>query len=351
MKIVELSHDDLLSLLITINKEPLKYRNKLNFQKNIRFGNEIEVDNINVDDSYTIVDEINYRYLASENNLFYVSPENTCDCEIVTPPLNNTEYNWKLFKKMYDTISQYGGRIHYNTSSHVHISSDFINTKQKLITFLKVIFTFEDIIFKFGYGYQNEPRKYITADYKPIYAAILLPENIKRYINALNNDDSNLAYHLKHLKTANRLNYVNFKYFNIDKILYNKEKDNHIEFRSFNGTLYPEIAQNNINLIANIIETINDNSINQDLLNHLYSIEFNKKEQYNDIINNVAIKLHNEYNKEYNNLLNTYSIPNIKKATIFADMFFKEDIDKYYFLKQYLKLFNKNEESIKKITM
>lgn len=351
MKLVELNHNDLLSLLLSINKEPLKYRNKLNIRNNIYFGNEIEVDNIEATDGYEIVDRINDRYLSGEKNQLYVSNENTCDCEIVTPPLNNTEYNWRLLKYIYETISSYGARIHYNTSSHIHISSDLINTKQKLTTFLKIIFTFEDIIFKYSYGYQNAPRKYITAIQKPIYAALLLPDDIKRYIKALDDNDLKLGAHLVHMKTAHRLNYVNFKYFNIDKILYNKDKNDHIEFRSFNGTLYPEITQNNINLVASIIQTIDDNTINIDLLNHLYNIELEKKEKYNGIIKDVAIDLHNEYNDDYNDLLNSYSIPNIKKATIFADMFFKEEIDKYYFLKQYLKLFNKNEESIKKITM
>ena len=63
------------------------------------------------------------------------------------------------------------------------------------------------------------------------------------------------------------------------------------------------------------------------------------------------MQFHSEYNDKYDELLDSYSIPNINKATIFADMIFKDDIDKYYFLKQYLKLFNRKEEFIKKITM
>ena len=99
MKLCELNKNDLLSLLLTINKEPLKYRNKLNIKNNIYFGNEIEIDNIDSNKGLDIVDYINNRYLPGENHQFYVSNENTCDCEIVTPPLNNTEYNWRLFKK------------------------------------------------------------------------------------------------------------------------------------------------------------------------------------------------------------------------------------------------------------
>ena len=351
MKLTELNNNELNTLLLNINKSPLKYRNKLNIKENIYFGNEIEINNIDKYEGYEIIDRINDLYVYDTPNQFYITDENTCDCEIDTPPLNNLEYNWKLLKKVYEMITMHGGRISYNTSSHIHISSDLINTKQKLITFLKIVFTFEDIIFKFGYGYHNEPRSFITASHKPVYASLLMPENINRYIKALEDNNLELGNHLLHLKTSNRLNHINFKYFNIDHILYNIEKNDHIEFRSFNGTLYHEIIQNNINLVANIIESISDNKIDIVLLDKLYRIEFNKKEKYNDIIKSVVMQFHSEYNDKYDELLDSYSIPNINKATIFADMIFKEDIDKYYFLKQYLKLFNRKEEFIKKITM
>ncbi len=279
MKLAELSSNELTTLLLNINKKPLKYRNILNIKENILFGNEIELDNIDKYEGYEIIDRINDLYIYDSSEQFYIPEENTCDCEIATPPLNNIEYNWKLLQKVYQMITMHGGRINYNTSSHIHISSDLINTKQKLITFLKIIFTFEDIIFKFGYGYYNAPRSFITASHKPVYASILIPEHISRYINALDDNNLDLGAHLIHLKTSNRLNYVNFKYYNIDKILFNNEKNDHIEFRNFNGTLYPEIVQNNINLVANIIETIDDNSIDYNLLDKLYRIELAKKEK------------------------------------------------------------------------
>ena len=350
MQIKNLAKKELLSLLSDINKTPLKYRSILNTSDKIYFGNEIEVDNLDEEKTNMIVDILNNRYLYSSYDYFYAPKETTCDSEIATPPLTNTEYNWKLFLKAYDMISGNGGRATENTSSHIHVSSDLINTNKKLITFLKIVFTFEDIIFKFGYGYLNEPRKYILADTQPVYAALLNPEYINSYIEALNTS-TNLNNHLTHLKTHNRLDYINFKYFNINKFLITKKEEDHIEFRNFNGTVYPEIAQNNINLALNIIDAINEDRIDIDLLNSLYELEYAHKKYYIKIIKNSALFFYKDSYPEYNKLLRSYSIPNIRKALTFADMIYTNDLDKYYFLKQYLKLFNKREEDIKKITM
>ncbi len=354
MKLIELSNKELYSLLFHINKEPLLYRNKLNINNNILFGNEIEVDNLSDEKADMIVDILNSRYLYDSYNSFYTNDEGTCDAEIATPPLSNTEYNWKMFAKAYEMISSNGARITENTSSHVHISSDLIDSNNKLITFLKLAFTFEDIIFKFGYGYQNNPRKYLLADKRIVYAALLSSEEISSYLNVLTNCDYSSPYFkssLINLKTAKRLNYINFKYFDIEKFIKDSSKEDHIEFRNFNGTLYPEIAQNNINLTANIIESISNNRIDLELLDKLYIEELNKKKKYDNVIKNTIVYLYKDSRKEYNELLNSYSIPNINKAILFADMIYEKEIDKLYFLKQYLKLFNKKEEDIKKITM
>ena len=349
MILKDLKKEELSSLLTNISNMPLNYRNKLNIREDILFGNEIEVNNLDEEKAGMIVDILNNRYLYDSYDYFYNPEENTCDAEIATPPLNNTEFNWKLLNKAYDMIASNGAKISNNTSSHIHISSNLINTTDKLTTLLKIIYTFEDIIFKFGYGYENKPRKYILADSQPIFASLLNPEYITSYIKSLDTS-KDLKNNLIHLKTHNRLDYVNFKYFNIDKFIDFKKSKDHIEFRNFNGTLYPEIAQNNINLVANIIESIIDNRINLKLLDKLYKAELFKRSDTSLIINNAVFHAYVEDFDKYNMIVNSYSNPNINKAIIFSDMIYKEDIDKLYFLKQYLKLFHRNKEFIDNIT-
>ena len=141
MILKDLKKEELSSLLTNISNMPLNYRNKLNIREDILFGNEIEVNNLDEEKAGMIVDILNNRYLYDSYDYFYNPEENTCDAEIATPPLNNTEFNWKLLNKAYDMIASNGAKISNNTSSHIHISSNLINTTDKLTTLLKIIYT------------------------------------------------------------------------------------------------------------------------------------------------------------------------------------------------------------------
>ena len=58
-------------------------------------------------------------------------------------------------------------------------------------------------------------------------------------------------------------------------------------------------------------------------------------------------KLINYLFRNYNNdtsVLSTYKCLNIDKSTLLADLIYDNETDKLQFLKQYLKLFNKNDE-------
>ena len=90
----------------------------------------------------------------------------------------------------------------------------------------------------------------------------------------------------------------------------NKKTRNTIEFRSPNGTFEPVIWQNNLNLFTKMIEKVK-------------TIDVEKL--YYDYFSNFSISV-NEYNKIY-----------FEDAIRFADLIFDKNIDKMYFLRQYLK--------------
>ena len=100
-------------------------------------------------------------------------------------------------------------------------------------------------------------------------------------------------------------------------------EDNTIEFRCPNGTLNPVVWQNNVNLFVNLLKYSKDLSFDDDIVQkrHLINLDkFLELKWYNEIYLEQALEL--------------------------CDMIFNNNLDKIYFLKQYLKSFqvSKNKE-------
>lgn len=92
---------------------------------------------------------------------------------------------------------------------------------------------------------------------------------------------------------------------------------NTIEFRSPNATTNEVIWQNNINTFTKMLVSAKNKTIDEDFLNY---------------------KLNNEY-LSYRENEYMYSEVNLKNALEFVDLTFNNNLDKVYFLRQYLKDF------------
>ena len=124
---------------------------------------------------------------------------------------------------------------------------------------------------------------------------------------------SNCATNLNAL--GNGLNFGHCNGANIDD-------KNTIEFRCPNGTLSHIIWQNNINFFVKLLLYCRSNNFDIDFINKkMKNYEVKKLEQYSDIYLDDAIEL--------------------------SDLIFDNELDKMYFLKQYLKINKYNFETIK----
>ncbi len=105
------------------------------------------------------------------------------------------------------------------------------------------------------------------------------------------------------------------------------KEGNTIEFRTPNGTFSPVIWQNNVNLLIK-------------LLNYVSS------SRYDDDIVSKRMKLNG---KKYYNNLELYRETFLDQALELCDMVFDNNLDKGYFLRQYLKNFQvyADDEEIK----
>ncbi len=351
-----MSNSELISLFTRINEMPLTFRRRLNIPNNISFGNEIEIEGISLNRAALITEYFNNSAGLHGEGRYEVHPEQTAAAEIVTPVLTNRVYHWNAFKGMYETLYATGATIGENTSSHIHIGSNLINTPEKLSLLLKTLVVFEPIIFKFGYGILDKPRELLTSRLTySIFSPMMTPKRVSMFTDELDHYNHGAqgvmrAKFLEFIKPELSFRPVfNFKNFDFSKIHYGitieePNSEDHFEVRCFNGTLRPEIAQNNINLITSIVAAVINGKIDEEYIKREY--EKYRKKRYNfDTM--CAILYEEDRVAQYNRLLNGFGKVKLDKALKLADMIFDTEIDKCYFLKQYLKLFNAEPEYIR----
>ena len=286
---------DLEYLLSLINNYKLLLRDKIGVSETETFGLEIECES------------------ADWNKISYmldVDWELTDDlslidgAEIKSPILRDTKDNWLQLKSVCSVLSRYA-EVGINAGGHVHIGKQALgNEKKSLINFMKLWAMYEHIIFRFSYGEFLGPRpgfkdasKSVCPDFLNLcYWDEMMGMNKREMLKSLSGD---------------KCNAVNFRHYNTFGTL---------EFRCPNASLNPVIWQNNVNLFVKML---------------LYSKSKNFDEGKID---------EKRYNLFYvdKSPLEIY----VNDAIEFADLIFDNNMDKVYFLRQYLKSFEKSNEYV-----
>lgn len=296
-----------LEFFIFLQEYYLTLREDLKLKDEITFGLELEFENINN----------NIELKELKNSLTKLSWNLTEDssltngAEAVSPILTDNSQTWVQLQTICTLISKIG-TIDKNSSSHVHVGVQILGDNYRYwLNFIKLWSTYEHIIFRFLYGQflTNRPSlmkfarplsEYFYKDYK---ALMKMEETDPKYIINFISHNYIYAINLFHIK--------NFDF----------NQNNTIEFRNPNGSLEPAILQNNVNFLTKLL---------------LYSAS----DQYNDDIINKRIQSRNqewktleEYNKIY-----------LNEALELSDLIFDNNLDKLYFLRQYLKDFGTSNE-------
>ena len=315
--LTQMSNSDLQDFLALVNKYPLEFRDTLALNKSLTFGLEIECERLLLKRARKIVREKNIRYhLDSENN-WQVTTDLSLKggCEVTSPILNDSEFSWHQIYEVCKDLQRFA-KIKTQAGAHIHIGAHVLDDDgQKLWQFIQLWLAYENIIYRFGYGEFLTARPNIQNYAYPI--AKILQTHYEFFQNLGNHDASvnELFYYLflllhrqvHHQTGRNKaLNFNNVVDFHSHLYM------NTIEFRSPNGTLNPIIWQNNVNLFANMLT--NRELFQPDL---------------------VAARI--EANKDKYQELFTYQEINLPQAIEFCDLVFAHNIDKVYFLRQYLK--------------
>ena len=274
----------------------IEYRNSLNLPSDVTFGIEIEYENINTNDVSELLNKeklennhcFGWQNKAEIDILEYDKNEEKMNGEIISPILKDRNRTWNNIETILDILNNNGGIVTEKCGAHVNIGAHILGTKVKhWKNFLLLWMLYEKEIYQFSSGEFIKVR----ADINKILERISLELNIdditklRRKMNLKNLDDSifSKCSDIRITKNFNK----------------NISINNVIEFRIPNGTLNKEIWQNYINFFARFVL-----ACRKDLDIEKMSYKFS----------------HNDHN-----------------IMDLANLIFKEEIDKEYFLIQALK--------------
>lgn len=298
---------DLQDLLVQTESYLLEYRDNLNLSDDVTFGVEIEYEGI----SEKLVDKYVKDKLFRWNSSYDGSLNS--GGEIRSPIMSDRMEYWKELKTICNYLTKRGADTLHNAGGHVHIGAyvlrDDIGAWRQ---FLKLYIAYENVLFRFMYGDKISGRKELLKYAPPI------AENLYNYLNKINNAGglSNIAdVGVRNSRYA-ALNLRNTNFCSPNR----KYDKNTLEFRGPNATTNAVIWQNNINTFAKMLLSSREKVMDEEFLDYKLEYEFLP---YSG----------NEY---------LYNDVNLKNALEFVDLVFDNNLDKVYFLRQYLKNFQEN---------
>ena len=305
---------DLQDLLVLLDEVILLLRNELGFEKNITFGTEIEAEY--VDDFEKVQNIIEHSLL----NKWHCEYDGSLSegIEVISPILTDNVKCWKNLKEICTILKSHASIDEYS-GAHIHIGSQILGKNPTaVLNFIKIWVAYENILYRFSYGEFLSPRPEIISYAKPLKQEIIKYYPLLNLKYCINDLDNLITYFGKYYGV--NLEKASFE-LNDNEI----EEYNTIEFRTPNGTLEPVIWQNNINLFVKLIKYCKSSHYNEDIINKRLYEKLNSRiyfENYNEIYLEQALEL--------------------------CDLIFDNNLDKIYFLRQYLKSLEMPKEEFQK---
>ena len=302
----KLSYQERDVLLDQINSFYLTYRRDLELPEYLTFGIEIEAEEINFDRVYNYLTK-NFPDWDIKEDVSLIT-----GIEAASPIYFDKKYVWEEIKK----ICSYFRRVKADTTGHagghVHISA--LPLEQNLEywrKFIKLYTAYESVLWRFSVGDKNHIREGAYDWAAPI------SDELRKNIAKIN-DVSFLKELRKLIPTKTKKQALNFR----NARIFTKNNSqayrclNTIEDRKGNATINEIVWQNYVNTDAKLVLAATKSIIDEDFLD--YRIE-------NDM---CSLQEQGHYDFE------DYSIHD---ALEFVDLIFDNNLDKVYFLRQYIR--------------
>ncbi len=310
---------DLQEFMILLDEYYLSLRDNIGLSLNDTFGIEIEFENAN----YGQIKEKLINDFSCNNWIIHDDISLTNGGEISSPVLYDNKKTWNTVERVCSIASECA-KIGDNAGGHIHIGTQILgNEPTSWLHFIKLWSVYEKIIFRFTNG------EYLTARPSLFKYARPMMKDFWRDYNELSTKIKKLEDIL--FKISHERNQaVNFYNVYIKKCS-SYSLGNTIEFRCPNGTLDAIIWQNNVNLLVKLLNYAKSSKFDDDIVTQRYRANVDKYDSFE------------WYDEVY-----------LDEALELSDMLFSNNLDKIYFLKQYLKsleLSNCDNEYLKSKTL
>ena len=314
----KMNKEELDYFLYFLDKYYLEYRSILNISSDITFGLEIELEDFkgNVYDLWPFEKEI-YNIIGNMNWTIKNDITLYRGRELATEIYTDTKKTWSDIEKVCKFSGNYlevGNRC----AGHVNIGSQILgNNTLYWYRFLKLWSIYENVIYRFGYGEYLSYFPFMEKSSKPVGNILLdrmeynqsnINEETRKFIcNAFPKDilpDFLKKNGISFVKMLGNLDYDKF------------QEDCVLEIRSPLSTLDYVIWQNYVNFFVHLLLYCKNDNFDDDILDR-------RKINIINIVGNI----------------DCYDYIYLEQALELSDMIFDNNLDKIYFLKQYLKGF------------
>lgn len=289
-----MSDIELIEIALT---EDFPYRKKLNDDV-FSFGIEIEMEQIDIKNMERL---LNHKIDSTWQQKEDISLLDHNSLELASPILQNSKDIWKQLEKLSKTLKLFNPTFE---NSSFQVSLDMIQ-EENLIWLFKFYAIYEKVIYCFSKGDDLSLRACIESYAAPIYFMLECELENKKDEKAIEIFKNRKKYGL-----------------NINEIETGTYKNNKvIEFRTPNGTVDAWLWQNYINTFYHIRKYITSKDLDKERINY----------HFNNIDQTFSDGLYNQLD--------------IESCFEFIHTIFSNDLDKLYFLKQYLK---NHEQKVRK---
>ena len=302
-KLSEMKGFDLQDLLFYLDDYYLSLRDELGLSEDVTFGLELEFE-------YAIKKRIEDKLW--DTGLFSewitkIDTSLTDGAEINSPILKDEKKSWEQLQTVCDIVSP-NAKIGSHSGGHIHIGAQTLGTNpESWINFAGLWAAYENIIFRFGYGNFLTSRETMDDYSKTISPSMRSDYEYLKGLSEVSLKDVIRSFDYGKYCAVN-LNHV----VNPDRFI----TSNTIEFRCPNGTLDATIWQNNVNLFTKLLRYATSKGFDEDTINRRW-----------------------EQIKDKFTYLRWYDEIYLSQALELCDLIFDNNLDKVYFLKQYLKSF------------
>lgn len=311
-KLSEMSGKELFNLFVLLNKFYLEMRDSLNIDKSNSFGVEIEFENVKWDrlEELLCTNLMEYDWILK----FDTSLKSVKGAEVSSPILYDNKKCYEDLELVCEFIKRCASEGKY-TGGHIHVGAQVLGSSlESWKNFIKLWSVYENVIYRFGYGEYLTERPFIDTYAYPIgnklRGIVDCFDNYSKLEDFVRDIDMSVISGISFNNVSN-FNRVAFK--------------NTIEFRCPNGTINPIIWQNNINFFVKLLNYCKSDKFDNEVIDRRWHLN---KDRYSDLV---------WYREIY-----------LEQAVELADMVFDNNLDKVYFLRQYLKGFKTGSKEFEK---